>query len=58
MNKQEADILLALASKSFTNQRELANYTDHALGVINKALKNLQEQGFVDSECFRVTEKG
>lgn len=58
MNKQEADILLALASKSFTNQRELANYTDHALGVINKALKNLQEHGFVNSESFKVTKQG
>lgn len=58
MNKQEADILLALASKSFTNQRELANYTDHALGVTNKALKSLQEQGFVDPERFKVTDKG
>ena len=29
MNKQESDVLLAIAQRSFENQRELAAYTGH-----------------------------
>lgn len=47
MNKQSSDILLALAKNKFNNQRELAAFTGHALGVINKELRNLEEEGFV-----------
>ena len=48
MNKQESDVLLAIAQRSFENQRELAAYTGHALGVVNKALNSLEKNGYVD----------
>ena len=48
MNKQESDVLLAIAQRSFENQRELAAYTGHALGVVNKALNSLEKNGYID----------
>ena len=48
MNKQESDVLLAIAQRSFENQRELAAYTGHALGVVNKALNSLEMNGYID----------
>ena len=48
MNKQESDVLLAIAQRSFENQRKLAAYTGHALGVVNKALNSLEKNGYVD----------
>ena len=47
MNKQESDVLLAIAQRSFANQRELATYTSHALGVVNKALNSLEKNGYI-----------
>ena len=48
MNKQESDVLLAITQRSCENQRELAAYTGHALGVVNKALNSLEKDGYVD----------
>ena len=47
MNKQESDVLLAITQRSFENQRELAKFTGHALGVVNKALNSLTKDGYV-----------
>jgi len=41
LSTQEADILSALNYHSFNNQRELATYTGHALGMVNKSVRNL-----------------
>lgn len=57
---QESDILLALSEHSFSTQRELAAYTGHALGMVNKNLRSLADKGYIGiSEDRRqfVTEK-
>jgi len=55
MNKQESDVLLAITQRSFENQRELAAYTGHALGVVNKALNSLDKNGYIND--MKVTAK-
>ena len=56
MNKQEADILNLLAEKPFENQRILAERSGRSLGIINKSLKSLKEDGYL-TDAFRLTEK-
>lgn len=50
MNKQEKDVLSSLLQTPYVNQRELAEELDCSLGSINKALKHLQEEGFLSGE--------
>lgn len=47
LSTQEADILTALNNHTFNNQRELATYTGHALGVVNKSVRNLIDHKLV-----------
>lgn len=47
MNLQEADILRTLLEKPYVNQRILSDTTGHSLGVINRSLKNLTEDGYL-----------
>ncbi len=47
MNKQQYDVLLALAEHGFENQRTLADNSACSLGVVNSALKTLAEGGFL-----------
>lgn len=56
MNKQESDILNILLLEPFINQRILAEVSGHSLGVVNRSLKNLIKEGYVD-EHIRPTEK-
>ncbi len=55
MNIQESDVLLALSHHKFDSQRDVASYTGHALGVVNKALKSLESNGYVTK--LEITEK-
>lgn len=55
MNKQESDILNALLMEPFVNQRVLSEVSGHSLGVVNRSLKNLIKEGYVD-EFIRPTE--
>lgn len=57
MTKYESDILLALADRTFSNQRELASYTGYALGAVNKAMHSLIVNGYIDAS-MSITEKG
>lgn len=50
MNKQEKDVLSSLLRVPYVNQRELAEELGYSLGSINKALKNLQEEGFLSGD--------
>ncbi len=50
MNKQEADVLNVLAEKPFVNQRTLAEESGRSLGIINKSLKNLKEEGYLTDD--------
>jgi len=47
LSTQEADILSALNNHTFNNQRELATYTGHALGMVNKSVRNLIDHKLV-----------
>ena len=51
MNIQELEILNELLSVPFENQRALAAVTGHSLGVINRSIRNLTEQGYLDKSC-------
>ena len=48
MNKQEADVLNTLLLESFVNQRVLSEVSGHSLGIVNRSLKNLIKEGYID----------
>lgn len=56
MNLQESDILRTLLYEPFINQRILAETSGHSLGVVNRSLKRLMDDGYLD-EWARLTEK-
>ena len=56
MNKQESDILNTLLLEPFVNQRILSEVSGHSLGVVNRSLKNLINDGYLD-EYIRPTTK-
>lgn len=47
MNKQQSDVLLAIAKHGYENQRTLAEQSGCSLGVVNSALKTLAADGFL-----------
>lgn len=56
MNKQESDILNNLFVEPFINQRILSETSGHSLGVVNKCIKSLMKDGYLD-DYIRPTEK-
>lgn len=48
MNMQESDVLKTLHSESFINQRILAESSGHSLGVVNRSVKYLEQEGYLD----------
>lgn len=48
MNKQESDILNALLSEPFVNQKNLAEVSGYSLWVIKRSLKELIKAGYLD----------
>lgn len=50
MNKQESDILNTLFIEPFINQRILSETSGHSLGVVNKSIKALIKEGYLDDE--------
>lgn len=52
MNIYESDILLSLYNNPNLNQREIAEVTGFSLGQINKSLRSLQRECFVDEKNF------
>lgn len=56
MNKQESDIMKILLREPFINQRILAETSGHSLGVVNRSVKALVEQEYLD-EQLQPTEK-
>ncbi len=56
MNIQEADVLKTICKESFINQRILAESSVHSLGVVNKALKQLIADGYLNENIY-LTEK-
>ena len=49
MNIQECDILNALLTTEYSNQRELAETSGHSLGIVNRSINTLKETGYLDS---------
>lgn len=56
MNKQESDVLKALLLEPFINQRILAEISGHSLGVVNRSIKELIKEGYLD-ELIQLTPK-
>ena len=56
MNSLKQDILNNLIKEPFINQRILAAQTGHSLGIVNRSLKELISEGYLDEE-IRPTEK-
>lgn len=56
MNIQKSDILNALHTVPFINQRILAEVSGHSLGVVNRSIKELMKDGYIDEE-IRLTAK-
>lgn len=51
MNLQESDVLRTLSDNPFVNQRLLSEITGHSLGVINRSIKTLTDEGWLDAEA-------
>ncbi len=56
MNKIAKDILNALLNNTVRTQRELAEVTGYSLGSVNRSVKTLQENGYIDEE-LNINEK-
>ncbi|MCM1342916.1 MAG: NTP transferase domain-containing protein [Lachnospiraceae bacterium] len=56
MNKQERDILSKLLQEPFINQRMLSESCGHSLGVVNRSLRDLIKEGYLD-DSIRLTDK-
>ena len=56
MNKQKSDILNILLEEPFVNQRILAEESGHSLGVVNRSLKELMKEEYINND-FRLTDK-
>ena len=56
MNIQECDIMKILLDNPFGNQRMLSEVSGHSLGVVNRSLRNLMAEGYLD-EDMQLTSK-
>lgn len=48
MNKRDKDVLKALFTHKYSNQRELASYIGCSLGAVNASLKTLADSQYID----------
>lgn len=48
MNMQESDILNMIMLKPYINQRIISEESGHSLGIVNRSLKNLLKEGYID----------
>lgn len=49
MNIQECDIMNAINTEPYINQRILSEFSGHSLGIVNRSIKNLIKDGYLDS---------
>ena len=56
INNRECDVLRILASCPYINQRTLAKNCGHSLGMVNRAIKRLAENGYL-SDKLELTDK-
>ena len=52
MNKQKGDVINILAVKQGLNQREIVEYTGHSLGIVNRSVNSLLEDGYIESDMI------
>ena len=57
MNKYEANVMCALASTGSDNQRMLSAKTGLSLGLVNKSIKGLRDEGLI-TDKLGLTAKG
>lgn len=50
MNIQERDILNAIISKPYENQRILSQTSGHSLGIVNRSVKSLIDTGYLNTD--------
>ena len=50
IDRQQSDILLKIHDYPFVNQRILAEETGYSVGLVNRQLKNLISEGYLDEE--------
>ena len=50
MNRQEADILRLLRRGQYGSQRELAQEAGYSVGIVNRSLRVLREEGLLDAD--------
>lgn len=50
MNKQQADILNTLYQEPFINQRILSEISGHSLGIVNRSIKELIKDDYLNEE--------
>ena len=58
MNSSKQDILNNLIKEPFINQRILAAQTGHSLGIVNRSIKELISEGYLDEEIRSWRRKG
>lgn len=49
MKKQDLDVLNTILSSSYENQRLLSEQTGYSLGSVNRSIRELTEQGYLDA---------
>lgn len=52
MNKQESDVLRTLYTEPYINQRILSDLSGHSLGVVNRSIKALIGEGYLNEEIM------
>ena len=50
LSVQESDILYTLKTEPFVNQRMLSEVSGHSLGVVNRSLRSLAADGYLDEK--------
>ena len=50
MNKQESDLVNILRLVPYINQRVVVDLCGHSLGIVNKSIKKLIKDGYLDDE--------
>ena len=56
MNIQECDVLKCIKFEKYINQRSLAETSGHSLGIVNRSLKHLQKDEYINNE-MQLTQK-
>jgi CTP:phosphocholine cytidylyltransferase-like protein/thiamine kinase-like enzyme len=52
MNKQQKDILNILVQEAYINQRALSEQSGYSLGAVNKSIKLLIEEGYLEEQMI------